>query len=164
MKSKKPTKFTKLKEFRAKKKSEPIKTSSSQTARRVLAIYLLVILLLQLFAFEDFPAMLAFLTTSEAVQKSLAIIIVLAELIALPCLIGLKTRNWLQKLGLISTILALVLLTVLEVLAVIDGSTMLFGATFDLPSGTWSLFFLAAMWVLAVWANIELLAAKKKAK
>ena len=30
---------------------------------------------------------------------------------------------------------------------------MIFGATFDLPGGSWSLLFLAGVWILAIWAS-----------
>ena len=50
-------------------------------------------------------------------------------------------------------VVALLLLTLLEGMAFYHGVSIIFGATFDLPGGSWSLLFLAGVWILAIWAS-----------
>ena len=134
----------------------------TKSVRLVLAAYFLIMLLLQLFSFENFPALISFLDFNTGLQKLAAILLVTAELMALPFLLGVNTKRALRNISLVSVFVSLLLLSVFEVAAFTYDNTLLFGATADLPGGSWSLFFLGAVWILAVWSMWDLLAAKFK--
>ena len=125
----------------------------TRTVRLVLAVFLLFMLLGQLFTFEEFPGLLVGLDGFWA--RVAAIALVAAELLALPILIDIKMSAMLKKMSLASVFAALILLSVLEVMAYFGNTSMLFGATFNLPGGEWSLTFLAGLWVLAVWGVMD---------
>lgn len=122
---------------------------TTQVVRLVLAAFLLFMLLGQLFTFEDFPGLLA--SVGEFWSRTVAILLVVVELLALPVLIDVKVSAKLRKVSLVSVFVALVLLSTLEAVAYLGGASILFGATFNLPCGCWSLTFLAGLWMLAVW-------------
>lgn len=135
----------------SKQSKKRIETTTPQAMRLVLAGYLLVLLVLQLFTFEQFPELVATAGVGGVYSYIVAIALVVVELMALPYLISMKVPTRLQKLSLVSLILAMVGLSVLEVSAYLSGQTVVFGATFGLPGGSWSLLFMAALWVLAFW-------------
>ena len=142
-KFKKPVKIKKA----AKPEAHGIETV--RVVRLVLAAFLLFMLLGQLFTFEDFPSLLVGM--NEVCARAVVILLVVFELLALPFLIDMKVSVTLKKVSVVSVFVALVLLSVLEIAAYLGDVSMLFGATFDLPCGSWSLTFLAGLWVLAVW-------------
>lgn len=119
--------------------------------RLIVAGYILVIALSQLFSFDKFPAMLAGLPGVMAVVC--AIVLVVAEIGALPFLLAMDVSARLRKASAVMGVVALLLLTLLEGMAFCHGVSMIFGATFDLPGGSWSLLFLAGVWILAIWAS-----------
>ena len=122
-----------------------------QIIRFIVAGYILVIVLSQLFSFDKFPAMLAGMPGVMAVVC--AIILVVTEIGALPFLLAMDISARLRKVSTIMGVVALLLLTLLESMAFCHGVSMIFGATFDLPGGSWSLLFLAGVWILAIWAS-----------
>lgn len=122
-----------------------------QIVRRIIAGYILVIVLSQLFSFDKFPAMLAGMPGVMAVVC--AIILVITEVGALPFLLAMDISARLRKVSAVMGVVALLLLTLLEGMAFYHGVSMIFGATFDLPGGSWSLLFLAGVWILAIWAS-----------
>lgn len=119
--------------------------------RLIVAGYILVIALSQLFSFDKFPAMLAGLPGVMAVVC--AIVLVVTEVGALPFLLAMDVSARLRKVSAVMGVVALLLLTLLEGVAFCHGVSMIFGATFDLPGGSWSLLFLAGVWILAIWAS-----------
>lgn len=133
-----------------------VQQSASWTTLRVirliLAGYVLVLVLAQLFSFDKFPGLLSSVGVG-ATATAAAIVLVVAEVGALPLLLGMEVPRWVRRASIISGVVALLLMTALEVMAAQHGATMLFGATFDLPGGSWSLVFLAGIWILAVWAS-----------
>ena len=122
-----------------------------QIIRLIVAGYILVIVLSQLFSFDKVPAMLAGMPGVMAVVC--AIILVVTEVGALPFLLAMDISARLRKVSAIMGVVALLLLTLLESMAFCHGVSMIFGATFDLPGGSWSLLFLAGVWILAIWAS-----------
>ncbi len=122
-----------------------------QIIRFIVAGYILVIVLSQLFSFDKFPAMLAGMPGVMAVVC--AIILVVTEVGALPFLLAMDISARLRKVSAVMGVVALLLLTLLEGMAFHHGVSMIFGATFDLPGGSWSLLFLAGVWILAIWAS-----------
>lgn len=122
-----------------------------QIVRRIIAGYILVIVLSQLFSFDKFPSMLAGLPGMLAAVC--AIVLVVTEVGALPFLLAMDISARLRKVSAVVGVVALLLLTLLESMAFCHGVSMIFGATFDLPGGSWSLLFLAGVWILAIWAS-----------
>lgn len=122
-----------------------------QIVRRIIAGYILVIVLSQLFSFDKFPSMLAGLPGMLAAVC--AIVLVVTEVGALPFLLAMDVSARLRKVSAVMGVVALLLLTLLESMAFCHGVSMIFGATFDLPGGSWSLLFLAGVWILAIWAS-----------
>lgn len=122
-----------------------------QIVRRIIAGYILVIVLSQLFSFDKFPGVLAGMSNVMAVVC--AIILVITEVGALPFLLAMDVSARLRKVSAVMGVVALLLLTLLEGMAFCHGVSMIFGATFDLPGGSWSLLFLAGVWILAIWAS-----------
>lgn len=134
-----------------KKTSTKRPMSVVQIIRLIVAGYILVIVLSQLFSFDKVPAMLAGMPGVMAVVC--AIILVVTEVGALPFLLAMDISARLRKVSAIMGVVALLLLTLLESMAFCHGVSMIFGATFDLPGGSWSLLFLAGVWILAIWAS-----------
>ena len=122
-----------------------------QIVRRIIAGYILVIVLSQLFSFDKFPSMLAGLPGMLAAVC--AIVLVVTEVGALPFLLAMDISARLRKVSAVMGVVALLLLTLLESMAFCHGVSMIFGATFDLPGGSWSLLFLGGVWILAIWAS-----------
>lgn len=122
-----------------------------QIVRRIIAGYILVIVLSQLFSFDKFPGVLAGMSNVMAVVC--AIILVITEVGALPFLLAMDVSARSRKVSAVMGVVALLLLTLLEGMAFYHGVSMIFGATFDLPGGSWSLLFLAGVWILAIWAS-----------
>ncbi len=125
--------------------------------RLSLAFYFLVIMLLQLFSFDKFPRVLANVGVDQSISTVVSITLVLVGLLALPHLLGMKTSSKLLKVSSWLSPVFLFMLTTLEVIAFYSGRTILFGATFDLPGGGWSLLFLAAIWILWIWSVVSVL-------
>ena len=134
----------------SKKPKSTNRTTNIASLRLILGGYLVVLLLAQLFAFEKFPSMLESIGLGDW-STVVAIVLALAQLLALPFLIGLKLPARLVFASFVSVFVALVLLSVLEVMALISDATILFGATLDLPGGFWSICLLLALWVLYGW-------------
>ena len=134
-----------------KKTSTKRPMSVVQIIRFIVAGYILVIVLSQLFSFDKFPAMLAGMPGVMAVVC--AVILVVTEVGALPFLLAMDISARLRKVSAVMGVVALLLLTLLEGMAFHHGVSMIFGATFDLPGGSWSLLFLAGVWILAIWAS-----------
>ena len=122
-----------------------------QIVRLIVAGYILVIVLSQLFSFDKFPSMLAGMPGVMAAVC--AIVLVVAEVGALPFLLAMDISARLRKVSAVMGVVALLLLTLLESMAFCHGVSMIFGATFDLPGGSWSLLFLTGVWILAIWAS-----------
>ena len=126
--------------------------SSQYAARLLLASYILIMLLLQLFTFEKFPEILAVAGVMSPWNYIGAVKLVILELLAVPYLIDLRLPDVPRLASKVSGLLALGLATAFEVLGFINGQTLIFGATLDLPSGSWTLYLLAALWVLMIWS------------
>lgn len=128
--------------------------TSSQVARMVLGAFILLMMLSQLFAFEKFPQVIGGIGFATVWASVCAIALVIIELMSLPFLLSVEVSRNVQRISKICVFIALVGLTILEVIAFGAGQSILFGALFDLPGGTWSLLLLTALWVLAAWGVI----------
>lgn len=121
-----------------------------RVARLILAFYLLMMLLGQLFTFERFPALLEGVGLGDW-SAPIAALLVILELLAMPWLIELRMGRRLRILSVSSLVLGLLTISFLELLAYCHGSTVLFGASLHLPAGIWSLLKLAALWILLLY-------------
>ena len=128
-------------------------TTNIASLRLILGGYLVVLLLAQLFAFEKFPSMLESIGLGDW-STVVAIVLALAQLLALPFLIGLKLPTRLVFASFVSVFVALVLLSVLEVMALISDATILFGATLDLPGAFSSICLLSVFTSLVTFSII----------
>ena len=125
----------------------------TQGARLILAGYMVAFLLLQLFAFEAFPGLLATVGLQGTWSSVVAIALVLVELLALPFLLGMKLPARALTVSKLCGGGALLGLTVLELYGWMAGVSVLFGATLMLPGGSWSLMLLLALWLLYIWGG-----------
>ena len=125
--------------------------TNARAARLLLAGYIIILLLLQLFSFDAFPAMLAGIGLDGVWSYIAAIALVVVELLALPFLLQMKLSKKFLNVSMISGGVALLVLSILEVWAFTTGQSVLFGATFDLPGGSWSILLLLALWLLFAW-------------
>lgn len=125
--------------------------STQQLLRWILASYVLLMLLGQLFTFEKFPALIS-PAVGDVAAVGLVIALVAAELMALPFWLDMSVSRWLRRLSVWAGGVTLVLLAVVEYAASQQGVSALFGATLELPGGGWSLTLIAALAALALWA------------
>lgn len=125
--------------------------SYSSAARMILAAYITIFLLSQLFTFDKFPGMLEAIGVSSPWSTVVAIWLVVAQLLSLPFLLRTSVPALLNRISLMMSALAMLTLSILEVLAYTSGATIIFGASLGLPSGSWSLLLLLALWLLLVW-------------
>lgn len=146
-------KTVKARGIATKPKSVQAHIKPERIAKLLLASWLLFILLCQLFSFEKFPQLLQSSGANSLGAFLLAALLVGAELISLPYLIDLRTTTRLIRLSRASGFLALGLLTILELLAYSSSTSIIYGATFDIPAGSWAFCFLAGLWILIIWAN-----------
>lgn len=132
--------------------SKKVSTKSIFIIRLILAAYILVILLSQLFTFEKFPSLLTSIGLNIFWANMVAILLVTVEVLALPFLLNMKLLQSFKRLSAGAVLLSLVLLLCIEAAALFSGYTVFLGATFDLPNGTWSVTLLVALIILAIWA------------
>lgn len=137
-----------------KQKSVSEQISSARAARLFLAGYLLVLLLSQLFTFDELPGVLEAVGIEGVFGYIVPGVLVLSGLFSLPYLIDLKIGSGLKKISLVAGFVYLFNMTAVEILAFLGQQSVIFGATFDLPGGAWSLIFLSALWVLALWGAL----------
>ena len=130
-----------------KKKQSTENLNSSRTARIFMALYIVLLLLLQLFTFDKFPDLLAKL----GVSSGWAVLLIVLELLSLPFLLDMKLPVVYRKISMWIGVATLVLLTALETMAYENNISVMFGATFDLPGGSWSILLIVAMWILFAW-------------
>ncbi len=129
------------------------KLTYTDSIKFILALYILVILLSQLFTFETFPAKIA-----DAIGGSLtagmvfAVLLVLMELLSIPYLISMKIKPKIIKVSRAIAGVSLASLLIFELMAITRGLSLMFGTTFDLPSGSWSILLLIALIILYAWA------------
>ncbi|MDO4773521.1 MAG: hypothetical protein Q4A37_00095 [Candidatus Saccharibacteria bacterium] len=122
-----------------------ITRQSALVARRLAAGMYIVLLLLQLFAFERVVA-------TPGVAMLWMIVLVLAELGALPFLLGMQgLSRTVRMASALCGPLAIGLLFGAESLALAHRQTVVAGAVLDLPAGVWSLWFIAGLAALVVW-------------
>lgn len=114
--------------------------------RLVAAFLVLCMTLCQLFTFERFPDMVVAAGVAPGIATFIAIVIVVLEVLALPWLIGMRVVYWVRAMSMVAAVAALSTVTILELMAYCHGVTIVLGATLAIPSGPWSLLYLAVIW------------------
>ena len=130
--------------------------TSQQAFGVVAGSFLLLMLLCQLFTFEDFPGLLSQVISDKATGLALLFALVFSEVMALPYLLGMIVPRRLTIASRVAGGVVILLLATVEGLVIFNGcdTSVLFGATFMVPSGVWSLLLLGAVGVLMTWKNI----------
>jgi hypothetical protein len=131
------------------------KTRNAWLAGLLLAGFFVLMVVGQLFTFEDFPAALAaFQLFGESLAVIYAGIIVVLEVLALPFLLGLSLSRAMRAVSMICGWLVIVFWLVVSIFGTIANvsNSGLLGATVTLPAGWWGVCFCVALGVLAVWA------------
>jgi len=138
-----------LKQWRKKLRQVP----TLRVVRLVMAFYILVILLSQLFTFEDFPGLIESIGVSVGWAAVLAMLLVFIELLSLPFWLEMPLRRAFRRVSFVAGVIAMLMLSALEVVAYQHDTSLIFGATLDFPGGSWSLLFLSGLWLLLIWAS-----------
>ena len=121
--------------------------------------FIVIMVVAQLFTFENFPALIAnlWLPGGEPTAKIVAALVVIAEVLSLPFLLSMTlsplfrvvsmTAGWL--VGLMWVVLSLWE----NLMAGAISASGIFGATIPLPVGWWSVFFSVALGILVIWTS-----------
>ena len=119
-------------------------------------------LLCQLFTFEKFPAVLTSAGIMPYLSLPIAILLVLAELVSLPFLIGMDMPKRITLTSRMAGFLSLGIMTVISFLAFVNGYVaVIFGATIKNVNNVAAIFLVFVMWILLICANLS---TKKTAK
>lgn len=128
--------------------SAMITRSGALIARRLVAGIIVLLLLLQLFAFERVVA-------TPGVVMGWVIMLVLAELGSLPFLLGVQgLPRIVRVVSALCSPLMIGLLFGIESMALAHQQTVVAGAVLELPAGTWSLWFIAGLAALVAWGLV----------
>lgn len=113
----------------------------------------------QLFTFENFPAVIAsmWLPGGETMARVSAAFIVIAEVLALPFLLGMRLsplfRTVSMVLGWIVVVKWLFFAIWENIMVTSVTNNGMFGATVPLPVGWWNVFFSLGLVILIVWVS-----------
>jgi hypothetical protein len=144
--------------FFSKATAAPIpKTRNAWLAGLMLAGFFVIMVVGQLFTFEDFPGvMMAMgLPAGETLAALYAGIVVTLEVLALPFLLGLRLSVAMRVVSMVVGWLVVGVWLGISLLVNLNsagGDSGLLGATVPLPAGWWSVWFCLALGILAVWA------------
>lgn len=131
------------------------KTRNAWLAGLLLAGFFVVLVVGQLFTFEDFPAVLAAfnLPGGESWTVIYAASIATLEVLALPFLLGLRLSKAMRVVSMVCGWLAIAFWFVISIYGSVGSvaNSGLLGATITLPAGWWSVCFCVALGILAVW-------------
>lgn len=120
----------------------------------ILGLVMLVLAVLQLFRFEDFPGLIESMQIPGGATTAflLAILFPLLEILSLPYLFSMRIPKWLRKLSLGAAVAAGVLWVIVTAWTSINmGASVdsgIFGATLPTTSGWWSV----AFSILLLWS------------
>ena len=134
----------------------------NKIVKLIAGLLIIVPLLCQLFTFEKFPAVLTSAGIMPYLSLPIAILLVLAELVSLPCLIGMDMPKRITLTSRMAGFLSLGIMTVISFLAFVNGYVaVIFGATIKNVNNVTAIFLVFMMWILLICANLS---TKKTAK
>ena len=134
----------------------------NKIVKLITGLLIIVPLLCQLFTFEKFPAVLTSAGIMPYLSLPIAILLVLAELVSLPFLIGMDMPKRITLTSRMAGFLSLGIMTVISFLAFVNGYVaVIFGATIKNVNNVAAIFLVFVMWILLICANLS---TKKTAK
>ena len=134
----------------------------NKVVKLITGLLIMVPLLCQLFTFEKFSAVLTSAGITPYLSLPIAILLVIAELVSLPFLIGMNVPKRITLTSRMSGFLSLAVMTVISFLAFANGrSAVIFGATIKNVNNVAAIFLVFMMWILLICANLS---TKKTAK
>ncbi len=133
-----------------------------KTAKLILGVLIIFLLLCQLFTFEKFPEILSGAGINSSMSLVVMIVLVITELISLPFFIGMEISRLAILVSRVAGFISLGLMTMISAMTVMDGSpAVMFGATLKNVNSLVGVMVLIIMWALLMIANIP---TKKTAK
>ena len=134
----------------------------NKIVKLITGILIIVPLLCQLFTFEKFSAVLTSAGIPPYLSLPITILLVVAELISLPFLIGMDMPKRITLISKVAGFLSLGIMTVISFLAFANGhAAVIFGATIKNVNSVAAIFLVFVMWILLICANLS---TKKTAK
>ena len=133
-----------------------------KTAKLILGVLIIFLLLCQLFTFEKFPEILSGAGINSSMSLVVMMALVITELVSLPFLIGMEISRLVVLISRAAGFISLGAMTMINVMAVMNGApAVIFGATLKNVNGLVGVMVLIIMWALLMIANIP---TKKTAK
>ena len=134
----------------------------NKIVKLITGLLIMVSLLCQLFTFEKFSAVLTSAGVPSSLSLSIAIILVIVELVSLPFLIDMNMPKRITLTSRMAGFLSLGIMTVISFLAFVNGYwAVIFGATIKNVNNVTAIFLVFMMWILLICANLS---TKKTAK
>lgn len=121
--------------------------------------FIVIMVVAQLFSFENFPALIAnlWLPGGEPAARVAAALVVILEVLSLPFLLSMTLsplfRLVSMGVGWLVGFTWIILSLWENLMAGTISASGIFGATIPLPVGWWSVFFSVALGVLIIWAS-----------
>ena len=134
----------------------------NKIVKLITGLLIMVSLLCQLFTFEKFSAVLTSAGVPSSLSLTIAIILVVVELMSLPFLIDMNMSKRITLTSRMAGFLSLGIMTVISFLAFVNGyAAVIFGATIKNVNSVAAIFLVFMMWILLICANLS---TKKTAK
>ena len=134
----------------------------NKIVKLITGLLIMVSLLCQLFTFEKFSAVITSAGISSSLSLSIAIILVVVELMSLPFLIDMNMSKRITLTSRMAGFLSLGIMTVISFLAFANGyAAVIFGATIKNVNNMAAILLVFMMWILLICANLS---TKKTAK
>ena len=128
----------------------------NKIVKLITGLLIMVSLLCQLFTFEKFSAVITSAGISSSLSLSIAIILVVVELMSLPFLIDMNMSKRITLTSRMAGFLSLGIMTVISFLAFANGSAVvIFGATIKNVNNVAAIFLVFVMWILLICANLS---------
>jgi len=133
------------------------KTKNIRPISLAFAAVLVIMLVAQLFTFEEFPGLIASSwLLDDRTSSVVAASIVALELLALPFLLQMRLSPAMRVVSMVAGWLVVSTWLIVSLCKNVVGDALhsvLLGATIPLPEGWWSVLFCLALGILAVWAS-----------
>ena len=128
----------------------------NKIVKLIAGLLIMVSLLCQLFTFEKFSAVITSAEIPLSLSLSIAIILVVAELMSLPFLIDMNMPKRITLTSRMAGFLSLGIMTVISFLAFVNGyAAVIFGATIKNVNNVAAIFLVFVMWILLICANLS---------
>ena len=128
----------------------------NKIVKLITGLLIMVSLLCQLFTFEKFSAVIISAGIPPYLSLPIAILLVVAELMSLPFLIGMNMPKRITLTSRMAGFLSLGIMTVISFLAFTNGHTaVIFGATIKNVNNVAVIFLVFVMWALLICVNLS---------